>query len=72
MDAIAFTVNGRAVSVFAAPASRLADVLRDALGLAGTKIGLQRAATAAPVRCCSTAVRCAPAWSPWARRPAAP
>ena len=39
MDAIAFTVNGRAVSVFAAPASRLADVLRDALGLAGTKIG---------------------------------
>ena len=38
-ESIAFTVNGRAVSVTAARVSRLADVLRDELGLAGTKIG---------------------------------
>ena len=36
---IAFTVNGRAVSVHAPPAARLAHVLRDELKLAGTKIG---------------------------------
>ena len=36
---IAFTVNGRAVAVRAAPSARLADVLRQALGLTGTKIG---------------------------------
>ncbi len=38
-DAIAFTVNGRPVSVAAPPIRRLADVLRDDLGLTGTKIG---------------------------------
>ena len=38
-EAIAFTVNGRGVRVAAPPVSRLADVLRDALGLLGTKIG---------------------------------
>jgi aldehyde oxidoreductase len=36
---IAFTVNGRAVSVHAPPAARLAHVLRDELGLTGTKVG---------------------------------
>ena len=38
-DAVAFTVNGRAVSVTAPPLRRLADALRDDLGLAGTKVG---------------------------------
>ena len=38
-DAIAFTVNGRAVSVTAPPLRRLADALRDDLGLTGTKVG---------------------------------
>ena len=37
--AIAFTVNGTAVSVEAPPLKRLADVLRDNLGLTGTKVG---------------------------------
>ncbi|MDE0052003.1 MAG: molybdopterin-dependent oxidoreductase [Rhodospirillales bacterium] len=37
--AIAFTVNGRPVSVTAAPLRRLADALRDDLGLTGTKVG---------------------------------
>src|SRR5579884_2924300 len=37
---IAFTLNGRAVEVRRAdPARRLADVLREDLGLTGTKIG---------------------------------
>ena len=35
----AFAVNGRKVRVTAPPASRLADMLRDELGLTGTKIG---------------------------------
>ncbi len=39
MNAIALTVNGAAVEVAAAPAARLADVLRDQLGLTGTKVG---------------------------------
>ena len=38
-DAIAFTVNGRPVSVTAPPLRRLADALRDDLGLTGTKVG---------------------------------
>ncbi len=38
-DPIAFTVNGKAVSVTVDPVRRLADVLRDDLGLTGTKIG---------------------------------
>jgi aldehyde oxidoreductase len=37
--AIAFVVNGRPVRVFAPPIKRLAAVLRDDLGLTGTKIG---------------------------------
>ena len=37
--AIAFTVNGRPVAVATAPIRRLADVLREELGLTGTKIG---------------------------------
>ena len=36
---IAFTLNGRAVRARSAPVTRLADVLRDELGLTGTKIG---------------------------------
>ena len=36
---IAFSVNGRAVDVEVDPMRRLADVLRDDLGLTGTKIG---------------------------------
>jgi CO/xanthine dehydrogenase Mo-binding subunit/aerobic-type carbon monoxide dehydrogenase small subunit (CoxS/CutS family) len=35
----AFRVNGRAVEVHVAPETRLADLLRDTLGLTGTKIG---------------------------------
>jgi aldehyde oxidoreductase len=35
----AFTLNGRAVRARSAPVTRLADVLRDELGLTGTKIG---------------------------------
>ena len=37
--ATAFTVNGKPVSVTAPPLRRLADVLRDDLGLTGTKVG---------------------------------
>ena len=37
--AIAFTVNGTSVSVAAPPLRRLADALRDDLGLTGTKVG---------------------------------
>jgi aldehyde oxidoreductase len=37
--AIAFNVNGQPVAVATAPIRRLADVLRDDLGLTGTKIG---------------------------------
>ena len=37
--AIAFTVNGRPVAVTAPPLRRLADALRDDLGLTGTKVG---------------------------------
>ena len=36
---IAFTLNSHPVTIDAAPASRLADALRDILGLTGTKIG---------------------------------
>ena len=39
MSRISFTVNGAAVAVAAAPATRLSSVLRDELGLTGTKIG---------------------------------
>lgn len=38
-EAVAFTVNGRKVSSRCAPIARLADVLRDELGLTGTKVG---------------------------------
>src|SRR5689334_1740178 len=38
-ETIPFAVNGRKVSSRAAPIARLADVLRDELGLKGTKIG---------------------------------
>src|SRR3972149_5296156 len=38
-QAIAFTLNGAERIVTAAPARRLSDVLRDALGLTGTKVG---------------------------------
>lgn len=38
-SATAFTVNGRPVTVAAPPLRRLADALRDDLGLTGTKIG---------------------------------
>jgi len=38
-QAVAFTVNGRKVRSHAARSSRLADILRDELGLTGTKIG---------------------------------
>ena len=38
-DTIAFTVNGRPVSVTAPPLRRLVDALRDDLGLTGTKVG---------------------------------
>ncbi len=38
-DTISFSVNGRAVAVAVPPIKRLADVLRDDLGLTGTKIG---------------------------------
>src|SRR5262249_26902762 len=36
---VAFTVNGRKVEIPVDPVRRLADVLRDDLGLTGTKIG---------------------------------
>ena len=36
---IGFEINGRACSVSAAPAKRLSDLLRDDLGLTGTKVG---------------------------------
>jgi len=38
-EVVAFTVNGRKVRATSARAARLADVLRDELGLTGTKIG---------------------------------
>src|SRR5438445_8629222 len=38
-DVIGFTLNGCEVSVECPPVARLADVLRDELGLTGTKIG---------------------------------
>ncbi len=37
--ALTLTLNGRAVELYSDPARRLADVLRDDLGLTGTKIG---------------------------------
>ena len=37
--AVAFTVNGRPVTIAAPPLRRLADALRDDLGLTGTKVG---------------------------------
>lgn len=39
--AISFTVNGRNVAVVADPACRLSDVLREGLGLTGTKVGCE-------------------------------
>src|SRR5262245_65506296 len=36
---IAFSVNGRRVEVYVDPVRRLADVLREDLGLTGTKVG---------------------------------
>ena len=39
MIAIGFVLNGRQVNVWAAPMARLSDVLRDTLGLTGTKVG---------------------------------
>jgi CO/xanthine dehydrogenase Mo-binding subunit/aerobic-type carbon monoxide dehydrogenase small subunit (CoxS/CutS family) len=36
---VAFTVNGRRVEVYVDPVRRLADVLREDLGLTGTKVG---------------------------------
>jgi CO/xanthine dehydrogenase Mo-binding subunit/aerobic-type carbon monoxide dehydrogenase small subunit (CoxS/CutS family) len=38
-EPLAFTLNGHAVTLHADPARRLADLLRDDLGLTGTKIG---------------------------------
>ena len=38
-EAVRLTVNGRAVAVAAPPITRLADALRDGLGLTGTKVG---------------------------------
>jgi CO/xanthine dehydrogenase Mo-binding subunit/aerobic-type carbon monoxide dehydrogenase small subunit (CoxS/CutS family) len=38
-ERIAFSLNGAAADVHAPPATRLADLLRDTLGLTGTKIG---------------------------------
>jgi aldehyde oxidoreductase len=38
---IAFTLNGRAVAVRVEPMRRLSDVLRDDLGLTGTKVGCE-------------------------------
>jgi len=38
-EPLAFTLNGKAVTLHADPARRLADLLRDDLGLTGTKIG---------------------------------
>ncbi len=38
-ETIAFTVNGRPVRVGSRPLARLADVLREELGLIGTKVG---------------------------------
>ena len=39
MTGIAFTLNGRPASVEVAPSRRLSEVLRDDLGLTGTKVG---------------------------------
>ena len=39
MSALRFSVNGRDVAVAAAPVTRLSSVLRDELGLTGTKVG---------------------------------
>jgi aldehyde oxidoreductase len=38
-EPVAFTLNGRAVEVRVPPSRRLSDVLRDDLGLTGTKVG---------------------------------
>ena len=38
---VAFVVNGRTVTVTADPAARLSDVLREELGLTGTKVGCE-------------------------------
>ena len=38
-ERIAFTLNGQPVQIHADPMQRLADLLRDMLGLTGTKIG---------------------------------
>ena len=43
-------VNGKRVRVTSAPVTRLADVLRDELGLTGTKIGCNADCVAAACR----------------------
>lgn len=44
---ISFSLNGRAISLRASPETALASLLRDTLGLTGTKIGCDRGACSA-------------------------
>ncbi|MCP4330168.1 MAG: molybdopterin-dependent oxidoreductase [Alphaproteobacteria bacterium] len=41
LEPITFSVNGESVTVLAKPVTRLTDVLRDSLGLTGTKVGCE-------------------------------
>ncbi len=60
--AIALTLNGRALRTSVAPETMLADLLRDQLGLTGTKIGCDQAmcgactvlVDGAPIAACTT------------------
>ncbi|HJY40030.1 MAG TPA: 2Fe-2S iron-sulfur cluster-binding protein, partial [Steroidobacteraceae bacterium] len=47
MMELSLTVNGRACTVHVDPAATLVEVLRDELGLTGTKIGCDRGACSA-------------------------
>ena len=59
MAAVRFTLNGKAQTVDVPPAMPLLWVLRDTLGMTGTKFGCGMSLAPAPYT--STGSRCAPA-----------
>jgi carbon-monoxide dehydrogenase small subunit len=51
-------VNGEDHEVSFLPRKTLLEVLREDMGLTGTKHGCELGASVAPARCCGTASRC--------------
>jgi len=68
---IALTVNGEAAEVAFAPHKTLLEVLREDMGLTGTKHGCELA-SAARAPCCWMERRCCRAWCWASRAPATP